>query len=123
MSTHSSHATKVQHMLFTCFFCFGLLRSQCWHFFHPYMEGSNLLALLGQHIPPFYIHHQKVRSFKLDRTLAKRSQDQMAAHTDKRLESVRLFSSDAVCLRSVQPLCLIESAEKAFSCFVLFEYA
>ena len=35
---------------------------------------------------------------------------EMAAHSAKRLESVRLFSTDEVCLKSVQPLCLIEYA-------------
>ena len=39
----------------------------------------------------------------------------MVAHTAKRLESVRLFSSDRVCLKSAQPLCLIESAQKELS--------
>ena len=47
----------------------------------------------------------------------------MAARTAKRLESVQLFSSDRVCLESIQPLCWIESAKKALSCFVSFEYA
>ena len=47
----------------------------------------------------------------------------MAARTAKRLESVGLFSSDGVGQKMVQPLCLIESAWRALSRFVLFEYA
>ena len=35
-------------------------------------------------------------------------QAEMAAHTAERLESVWLFSSDRVCLKSLHPLCLIE---------------
>ena len=50
-------------------------------------------------------------------------QAKTAVHTAKRQESVRLFGSDRVCLKSVQPLCLIESASKALSRFVSFEYA
>ena len=59
----------------------------------------------------------------LNKTLAKRllelkegllssgvQQAEMTAHTAKRLESVRLFSCDRVCLKSAQPLSLIESA-------------
>ena len=47
----------------------------------------------------------------------------MTAHTAKRLESVRLFSCDRVCLKSAQPLCFIESAYNALSRFVVFENA
>ena len=34
-----------------------------------------------------------------------------------------MFSSDRVCLKRIQPLCLIESAQKALSQFVSFEQA
>ena len=48
-------------------------------------------------------------------------QVEMAAHTAERLESVRLFSSNRVCLKIIQPLCLIEYVppDKVYSNFVL----